>query len=235
MIDSQRKKLLLEKEERDRKMADKFQEQEQKRKEALKRKKDEAEKADAEMARRIQEELEEERKKETASRRRFMMEASGFEECEDENSFWKTKDPKTGRSYYVNCKTMKTTWELPESGRIVPRKGEKGTVISNSSSNMSASESPRKALLSLERRLLRFYAVYKSDMASQVRDIAQRYVRMISFYFKFISQSNTSRTLSLSLSHTTKKNPLRALRQKKIHFVLLTRVISRLNTGTKPA
>ena len=191
MIDSQRKKLLLEKEERDRKMADKFQEQEQKRKEALKRKKDEAEKADAEMARRIQEELEEERKKETASRRRFMMEASGFEECEDENSFWKTKDAKTGRSYYVNCKTMKTTWELPESGRIVPRKGEKGTVISNTSSNMSASASARKALLSLERRLLRFYAVYKSDMASQVRDIAQRYVRMISFFFKFFSQSNT--------------------------------------------
>jgi len=188
VIESQRKKLLLEKEERDRKMADKFREQENKRKEELRKKKEAAEKADAEMARKIQEELEEERKQETEKRRRFMMEASGYDQCEDENAYWKTHDAKSNRTYYVNCKTMKTTWELPENGRVVERRGGHGRVISSSSSNSSissssqnrsnsTSESPRKALATLERRLMRFYAVYKPDKTSEVRDIAQRYVR----------------------------------------------------------
>ena len=176
-LDTQRKNLLMEKEERDRMIADQFHSEEQKKQENLRRKKEAAEKADAEMARKIQQELEEERKKETASRRRFMMEASGFEQCEDENSYWKTKDPKSGRSYYVNCKTMETTWDLPEGARVVPRNDGKAKVISNST---SSGESPRKALMNLERRLLRFYSVYKADMASQVHDIAQRYVRSFS-------------------------------------------------------
>ena len=72
---------------------------------------------------------------------------------------------------------MKTTWDLPEGARVVPRNDGKAKVISNST---SSGESPRKALMNLERRLLRFYSVYKADMASQVHDIAQRYVRSFS-------------------------------------------------------
>lgn len=189
-IESDRRTLQREKEERDREMAETLVKQESTRKMAELKREEEERKRDEELAKKLQKEEKERIKKKKAD---FIRRRVGTDEFKaaDENTYYAAEDRSTGKTYYVNCVTMETTWHLPEGARVVsrssgepvaPRRG----VSSGNSGNSTVS--PRHELRQLEERLSRYYSFYKPDMVDKVRDIATRYLGQESKLFGALSQ-----------------------------------------------